>query len=394
MKNFCLLILFGMFILGGGCSEDTSGFSIEEVDVAELSADESVLKFQLAKTASVLSGLTAITEVEDELKSLGISFDVADSLFSLKDILTQEPVLKSSGDSFSNLRNSFFTRINLKSSNTIDTLLASILDYDYVMWMPYPLDWYPEDRQFLTIVSHPINNEEEGVGYRWINGVIEEVLVDEDYNDEYPVVIVAPKYLVNENLTSKTYNDLKSSTANDILQVRIGEFRSKSKFGTGYFKKNVTFELHRGQGELNSDGKTVTTSWPTKIGFNVSKKHIKSANKGWSQYKNGGWVSVNILWDYNWKKEKTEQGLVLVCTSGSDKKETVTLNVSTNEKGELSASIKAETKIEVKGKVVGYMTIDRDGFLKMNNKHYEMKGSWAVHSVHGDVKFTMPHSFN
>ena len=88
MKNFFLLILFGMFILGGGCSEDTSGFSIEEVDVAELSADESVLKFQLAKTAYILSGLTAITEVEDELKSLGISFDVADSLFSLKDILT------------------------------------------------------------------------------------------------------------------------------------------------------------------------------------------------------------------------------------------------------------------------------------------------------------------
>lgn len=196
-----------------------------------------------------------------------------------------------------------------------------------------------------------------------------------------------------KGIVVNTFGETSGHYGVDIV-ASPGSRVSSVMVGTGFFKKNVTFEIHRGQGEVNADGKTITTSWPTKIGFNVSKKHIKAAKKGWTKYKNGGWVSVNVLWDYNWKKGKTEQGLVLVCTSGSDKKETVTVSVSANEKGDISATIKEETKLEVKGKVVGNATIDRDGFLKMNKSHYEMRGAWAVHSVHGDVKFTMPHSLN
>ncbi|URW79579.1 hypothetical protein [Xiashengella succiniciproducens] len=388
-----ILILFAVCVLCS-CSKDSNDFAVEEQYDSELSADEALLKSQLSKAASVLSRLTSISEVDEELKSIGNTFEVADSSFSLKEILTQEPVLKSTEDKFANLRACFYKNRDLKSVSPIDSLLSSIIDYDYVMWMPYPLEWYPDDRQFLTIVSHPLDNEVEGIGYRWINGKLEEVLVNDDYNEEYPVLIVTPKYLAGDDLNLNLSSSLKSSVGDEILQVRIGEFRTRSKFGTGFFKKNVTFEIHRGQGEVNADGKTITTSWPTKIGFNVSKKHIKAAKKGWTKYKNGGWVSVNVLWDYNWKKGKTEQGLVLVCTSGSDKKETVTVSVSANEKGDISATIKEETKLEVKGKVVGNATIDRDGFLKMNKSHYEMRGAWAVHSVHGDVKFTMPHSLN
>lgn len=246
MKNFNLLILL-VFVLCS-CSKDPNDFAVEEQYDSELSADESLLKSQLSKAASVLSRLTSVSEVEEELKSIGSTFEIADSSFSLKDILTQEPILKSTEDRFANLRACFYKNRDLKSASPIDSLLSSIIDYDYVMWMPYPLEWYPDDRQFLTIVSHPLDNEVEGIGYRWINGKLEEVLVNDDYNEEYPVLIVTPKYLAGDDLNLNLSSSLKSSMGDEVLQVRIGEFRTKSKFGTGFFKKNVAFEIHRGKG--------------------------------------------------------------------------------------------------------------------------------------------------
>jgi len=386
MRKMFLLALIAIII---ACDNEIPESNIQEKNLTELNNDLCKLKENLSQTAKVLISLTNDECVDTELKSLGATYDIADSLFSLKEILF-EPSLKNSKFQFSNLKKAFLEQKKLKSSVQIEDLLTSINLHNYVMWMPYPLEWYSEDKQFLTIVSHPLDNLEENIGYRLNDGVIEEVLVNEEYNDEFPVLIIAPNDIINEVHVEENLSLLKS-TNNNVLQVRIGEFISKSKFGTNYFDKNVSFEILRGQGELSNSGKTATSSWPTSIGFKVSKKHIKSASKGWTKYKNGGWVSVNVLWDYNWTIQKTEQALVLVCTSATSSKQSISTSVSVNEKGDLKTAVNVDTEIEVTGKVVGYMTIDRDGFLKMSKNHYDMKNGWAVHSVHADVKFTMPY---
>ncbi|ASB48534.1 hypothetical protein [Alkalitalea saponilacus] len=394
MKKFNLLILLGVFIFVG-CSKESGDPILELESEGVLTEKEFLLKDNLAKTAKMLVRFSTCSEVEDELKSTGLSYEIADESFYLKEILSNESYLKSGGNSFKNLRNAFLNGSDLKSSsqNEINGVIASIFDYDYVMYMPYPLEWYPEDRQFLTIVSHPIDNEIEGIGYRLVDGVLEVVLVNDEYNDEYPVLIIAPRYLVGEYDELDDYfpANLKSKSDDPVYEVKLGYFRSRSKFGTNYFKKRVEFEIRRGQGELNKDGKDITTSWPTRIGFTVRKKDVKAASNGWTKYRNGGWRKIDQVWDNDWRESRTDQGFVLVCTSGSSSKTTIDVKVSVNEDGEAKSEITANTKIEVKGRFVGSASWGRNGFFKTNQNSSEIYDGFAVRSVHSDVKFTMPH---
>ncbi len=353
----------------------------------ELTADELVLKTKLNNTAKLIADLANEPRVFKEFSQL--ADDKHDfSTLSFSELL-ESPVTKKGNKvlNFSNLRKEL---INAKSDDSDSELLDYLVKEDCYIYIPYPLDWYPEERHFFTVTAHPIDNEEEGIGYMFTENGYESFIIDEGYADDYPVMIIMPEHPGlpdggGSGDTSEPGGGSGGVSGDPIYESKLGYIwydKSVNLFSPPYFDLRVL----RGEGTWDPVNTTVSGSWPVQIQVNYPRKYAKAASNGWTIYSNGGWYYVNIPWDTNWKPEKSLQCIAVYRYQNVS---TQTLQAQVGYKAESwSSQITTTTETTYKGDFLGSSEWSRDWFYTTQDTYEQYRGA-AIRSTGSSIRFTI-----
>lgn len=183
-----------------------------------------------------------------------------------------------------------------------DDLITYLSDNDVVLYCPYPLEDYPADNRTPAITYAPIDNDTENEGFminQLTNEVID-VIVDEEFTEEYPAWIISP----NEPKTlDQEISGIDTNTSSEHgYEVMINHIYCK-EFYDGLFSTNQQIRLTRvPSSSLTYDASkgVYTGNVSARVPVNLPRKYVRYAKKNYYR----GWYSVNKIWDTNWSEDK------------------------------------------------------------------------------------------
>ena len=287
------------------------------------------------------------------------------------------------------------------SNNLADYLIEQGCE----LYLPYPLDWYPADAP-ITVAGHPIDNVVEGPGHVWdaAAGTLRTVLVNDEYADNLPVVIVMqPQHsapVVREDFDDiggggggggggSVTPSIPSPVADSdglfpedkegkSYEVTINEVRYKHK--TNLFEGD--FEIRIGRGRV---GQVVECKEIV-----VPKAYVKAAYKNKTEYSNG-WYSLDVprVWDCEWKKEYDEQAFFAYEYDPENRVKEFKLSLKVKDYVTVEAEIKTTSSLETfpyEGDLIGYEIWTRKWFISKPTT--STRNGWPVRGV-GDLLFTI-----
>lgn len=313
--------LFSSLLFLNSCSEDIPSQPQEDL-VESLTQDQLEMKANLDNAAQLLAGIINDAAVHKEVSQLSYLNNEYNKL-SFKNLL-QADVKTSKGSvlKFSNLKNEILSKFSAsKSSNENNDLLEYLIANNCYLYVPYSLDWYPEDKQQFTVAPHPIDNTDQGVGYRSVMGNEksihnEQVIVDEVYAEDYPVIIIMP-YPPDDGGSGGDDNGGGSSAGDPIYEVKTYEFWCVNKCG-GLFEGDIEMHIVRGYA-INA----TTGNWLTQFTFDYPRDLVNAAEAGEER----AWKRINTVWDPNWKEEKDQQVIAIFDYDWDASKKTISGSV-------------------------------------------------------------------
>jgi len=391
------LSLFSSLLFLNSCTEEIPLLPEEEV-VEELTPDQLEMKVKLDDAAKLLSQFVNEPEIHKEISQLSYLNNEFNKL-SFKNLMDSDIQTKNGKDfNFSNLKNELTKSFSIgKDGGEIDDLLEYLISNNCYIYVPYSQDWYPENQHSYTVAAHPIDNDDEGVGYRnnnnGKNSNYQQVMVDELYAEDSPVVIIMPSDPDlggggNNSNPNPVFGTFGSGT-NSMHTVYIGYVRLADYCG-GIFEGDIELRIKRIQPYWNSVTNSAEATEPVELHINYPREYAKAAVNDWNVYCNGGWLKVNSTWDTNWSTNEDQQGIIAYDY-------------------DWNASIK-KTSVALTYKGVGFtVSFDRDtkyegDFLGKNNEWWrdwfyatnqnptpfdEVKYGYTVRSL-GSLKFTTP----
>ncbi|MDX9883981.1 MAG: hypothetical protein RBS73_18120 [Prolixibacteraceae bacterium] len=324
MKKLMFLAFIAMVLtVFNACQNDglESGLQFT-VEKKVLTTEEQILKEKLVESSEIvmeiISEKTVLTEILDYFK------DKNHRRLYFKDIFEKESDLKSFSTSSSIFKSRFLECYHKKNKlkSTEQDLINYLIDNGVNIYIPYSFDNFPIKKQNEpTITSDPIDNEEENIGFKiFEDGQKEEVLVNDEYNLENPVIVLMPE---EENL--QFYQNLKSATSG-ISTVSLGEIYCKY-MAESYFHGDLEVVVLRGTAVGYDASKDVLVgSFLNMTPIQVTRDDVREAQKGYRK----GWVPVYIPWDTNWDTNLLEQ---CIAAYEDDAEGTVTITGSTKTGG-------------------------------------------------------------
>lgn len=175
-----------------------------------------------------------------------------------------------------------------------------------------------------------------------------------------------------------------------IYEVKVGKVRCADYCG-GLFEGELELRISRGYPEYNVTTGTVTGKFTTVIPIKYPRSYAKSAKNDWTVHSEGGWYTVSICWDTNWKTEKAQQ-CCLVYEYDTVKESTV--NTSVGYKTEsVSPTVTATLKASYSGDFLGIAEWDRSWFYSTNtNPEYGdvVKDGWTARKTCDVFLLTTP----
>jgi hypothetical protein len=350
-----------------------------------LSESEEILKANLDQTASIVAD---IIQDETVLSELTLISQEGREFFSLS---FRELFDGSKGVSaqFSTLRKRLLEECGSVTSKGPDqAILAEYLaNNDCYLYCPYPSCFYPRGTRAYTVAAHPIDNDEENIGYRYEGKKKIEVLVNERYTDRYQVFLIMPKDEDKED--SKGFSS-SPSKGDPVYEVRVGKIRCADYCG-GLFEGTLELKVTRGFPEYNLTTEEIKASFSTVIPIDYPRDYAKAAINNWTIYCSGGWFNVNSIWDSNWKTSKTQQ---VILAYEYDKTSETSISATVGYKpDDLSTTLTATAKTTYKGELLGLVEWDRDWFYRTNTTpgpYDEMKDGWVVRKTCPVLKMTTP----
>jgi hypothetical protein len=388
MRNFYYVLLICAFTFSCDKNENPD-VSTNEIVKKELSKSEIILKDKLNQAAKIMSNLVQDKEIVMELQTISkenrLSYDL-----SFKDLLAAP---KGVNDPFKKLRNSFM-KISLSKGMTDggNDLNTYLIENNCYIYCPYPDDFYPEGIASYTVAPHPVDNEYEGVGYLVdAFGKMAEIIVNEKYTDNNPVLLIMPNN--KDNSDSLDLGGVKSTPntkADPINEVTLGLIRCADYCG-GLFEGTLELRVARGFPVFNTETEVATGSFSSVIAIDYPKDYAKAAINNWTAHSNGGWYPVNIPWDSNWKVEKDKQGVLVY---EYDQSTTVSATVGVGyKKDPNSATVSATASTTYRGDFLGINEWDRSWFYSTNTNpgpYDEVKDGWVVRKTATVLKLTTP----
>ena len=394
------ILIFGTAVLSvfSGCEKEILTTKTPNSSVS-LTAEEVILKDNLAAASKLVAQIVIKPDVHRELSQLAtVDYDL--NRVSFSELVNGDLIVqKNLNLSFSSTRDAIFEVFaSAKSSDSDQDLLQYLEENGCFLECVYPLEWYSADNQQFTVLAHPIDSEEgEAPGYRFIDNALDEVMVDEDYADIYPILLVLPKssmfsYAEYDEIEydegELLDNESKAMSSTKVYEVKLGKYWCSSYFGTATWISSFKMHILRGQGSWDPVKQEVIGSWPTNIVVNYPRKYAKAAKNGWNSYKNGGWYDVNAVWDSNWSEEKTQQAIAVYrYKKRRDNKFSATVGVKVKA---LNATVTTSTEKSYSGDPRGCNDWDREWFYKSNTNGSEKKDGWTVRKTSSDHKMTFP----
>jgi hypothetical protein len=332
----------------------------------ELTEGELILKGKLDQAAKLLSSIIIDKSVYNEvLQFTGANRTTPE--ISFKQVMNnEERVTKGGVIKFSNLKNAL-EKAYAKSQNDFDLdedLLDFLIENDCGIWSPYSLDRYSEDNQFFTVTGHPIDEtipESPGYIYSGINK--SNVVVNEEYADNNPVLVITPNYLeieypvIEDGIGDVTRppRDIPVSANKDHEVVKLTHIKLKTVWNTWFWTRTFKLFVVRGEGAYNPVNFSLTGTFPTSIYIELPREYAKDKR----------WYPVNIVWDTKWSKEKTKQ---VVGAYRHRNKGTYKISGTVGYKADsVSAQVTASAELEVSGTGLGHSEWDRDWFYETNH---------------------------
>jgi hypothetical protein len=337
-----------------------------------------------------VAGLIKDYEIILELRTISTQERVSSEL-SFRELLTVPP--KGVYDSFKALRNNFMQISSVKgTTDSGNDLNSYLIENNCYIYCPYPEDFYPENISGYTVAPHPIDNEYEGVGYLVdADGKMTEVIVNERYTDDNPVLLIMPNDEDdNVSIESGGLKSTPNAKADPIYEVNLGLIRC-ADFCGGLFEGTLELRVARGFPVFNTETEVATGSFSSVIVIDYPKDYAKAAINNWTVHSNGGWYPVNIPWDSNWKIEKDKQGILVY---EYDQSTTVSATVGVGyKKDPYSATVSATASTTYRGDFLGINEWDRSWFYSTNTNPGitdEVKDGLVVRKTATVLKLTTP----
>jgi len=384
MKKLVFIIAVCLFT--AACEKDDN-LPADQNPVAKrmLSGPEAVLKANLDQTAKIVSEIIQDDAVLSELSLLS---DENRKFFSLsfRDLLDES---KSESSSFSNLRNRFLEEC---SSAAKGYDLGNLADYlaknDCYLYCPYPSNFYPRGTTSYTVAAHPIDNDIENTGYRYEGKKRTEVKVNEKYADRYMVLLIMPKDEDKEDGLAASV--VEPSKGDPVYEVRIGKVRC-ADFCGGLFEGTLELRISRGFPEYNLATGVPTGKFSTVIPIDYPRSYARAAINDYTIHSEGGWLTVNLPWDTNWKTAKVQQ---CILAYEYDKQSESSVSATVGYKPDnLNTALTVTAKTTYSGDFLGINEWDRDWFYLTNTNPGsgdEVKDGWTVRKTCPDFKLTTP----
>jgi hypothetical protein len=219
---------------------------------------------------------------------------------------------------------------------------------------------------------------------------MKEVTVNEEYADKYQVILIMPKDEDNDDLKGLATDDPVGSKGDPVYEVRVGKVRC-ADFCGGIFEGELELRITRGYPEYNLSTGGITGTFSTAIPVKYPRDYAKAAINNWTVHSEGGWYSVFIPWDSNWKTTKTQQ-CILVYEYDSVKESTASATVG-YKPDNVSTALTVTAKTTYCGDFLGINEWDRDWFFATNTNpgpYDEVKDGLTVRKTCGEFKLTTP----
>lgn len=381
-----LVFIIAVCLFAAACEKDDN-LPADQTPVSKrmLSGDEAILKANLDQTAKIV---TEIIQDDAVLSELTILSGEGREFFSLsfRDLLDES---KSVSGSFSNLRNRFLAEC---SSGAKGYDLGNLADYltknDCYLYCPYPSSFYQRGTNSYTVAAHPIDNDIENTGYRYEGKKKIEVMVNERYADKYMVLLIMPKDEDKEEGLAAVVAE--PSKGDPVYEVRIGKVRCADYCG-GLFEGTLELRISRGYPEYNMATGVPTGKFSTVIPIDYPRSYARAAINDYTIHSEGGWLTVNLPWDTNWKTAKVQQ-CILAYEYDKETESSVSATVG-YKPDNLNTALTVTAKTTYSGDFLGINEWDRDWFYATNTtpgSGDEVKDGWTVRKTCPDFKLTTP----
>jgi hypothetical protein len=366
---------------------DSGPISQDLIGKRALTDSETLLKTNLDQAAQILADVIQDEAVLNELVALSREDREFYSL-PFNDLMDES---KSLSGSFRNLRTGFINGCTSSESkgNTSD-LINFLSKNDCYIYCPYPSSFYPKGTLSFTVAAHPIDNDTENTGYRFEGRKMVQVKVNEEYADKNMVLLLMPKDEDSDNLWKDSAQADSGAKGDPVYEVKVGKVRCADYCG-GIFEGELELRLSRGYPEMNISTGAVTGKFATVIPVKYPRSYAKAAINDWTVHSLGGWYSVFVPWDTNWRPEKIQQ-CMLVYEYDTVKESTVNASVAYKADA-LTPTVTTTVKASYSGDFLGLVEWDRDWFMRTNSNPEpgdDVKDGWTVRLTCADFLLTTP----
>ena len=306
---------------------------------------------------------------------------------SFSDLLDES---KGVSGSFKNLRDGFLSGCSASESKGGWGELAGYLaKNDCYIYCPYPASFYPKGTSSFTVAAHPIDNDEENTGYRFEGKKMKEVKVNEKYADKFMVLLIMPKD-EDDGLKGIPVEEFPGSKGDPIYEVRVGKVRCADYCG-GLFEGTLELRVGRGFPDYNMETNELKGKFSALIPIDYPRSYAKAAINEWTVHSEGGWYTVNVIWDSNWQTTDILQGIV---TYEYDQVRELGISATVGFKlNNVSPSLTASAKSTYRGEILGINEWNRSWFYGTNTNPGSgdiMKDGWVVRTTNPVFKLTLP----
>ena len=282
----------------------------------------------------------------------------------------------------------------LKSSDSFD-LEQFLIDNDLMLYVPYPVEDYPTDKQVPTITYHPLDNDSVNIGYRLsmeksTNQIETVPRVNEDYSKDYPVYIIAPDpgdgggTGGGTNTGGGNTGSGTGTSDNDPFSVKLAHMRVTKQYDP-LFRGGSEFLVTLYYADRSGNSAYIDSTYSGILNFKRSE--IRKMRKGKMDYK-----YIGITLHPSWKVEQIENYLTVIEDDTHENGSEGTINVKVKIKiGPVELTPGLTSKYISKDYPIVKMKLDRTAFLKDERDHSRQNGSYAgnvVRNLNTDVSIT------
>lgn len=335
--------------------------------LTELTIEQLQLKEKMNQAALVLVEFSNDKEIQKEIQDLIDLKMYRDDYIKFKDLFQPESNDKLKSIGSTKFAKKFRETISankfkkLKNSEDFD-LETFLIENDLRLYVPYPLEDYPEDMRTPTISFHPLDNDSVNIGYKLLtnkstNNVQQVEKVNEEYSINHPLYLIVP---IDDEGTSGGYSGGTGggtggtgggSNGNSAV-VRLEKLRLNSHFEALYNGKSEVQIIFAEGVAIGADGQQAIVHLHYNAEHDVKRRQVRHKE----------FIPIGIVLDTDWKEEELVNYFAAV---EIDKIGKVKFDISVSIKTKIGTTITPKLSVEYQSNndFIGNREITRGYFM-------------------------------